>query len=77
MPASPTLQEDRETYVASLTSQTSQVASWMALICSSDDVDFRHCFLESIISKGMHRLLAVQNWKLPYCELQGQRAGHA
>ncbi len=37
---------------------------------SSDDVDFRHCFLESIISKSMHRSLAVLGWKLPYRELQ-------
>jgi hypothetical protein len=70
MPPSPTLQEDRKAYVASLTSQSSQVASWMSLIYSSDDVDFRHCFLESIISKGMHRSLAVLGWKLPYRELQ-------
>jgi hypothetical protein len=70
MPPSPTLQEDRKAYVASLTSQSLQVASWMSLIYSSDDVDFRYCFLESIISKGMHRSLAVLGWKLPYRELQ-------
>lgn len=70
MPPSPTLQEDRKAYVASLTSQSSQVASWMSLIYSCDDVDFRHCFLESIISKGMHRSLADLGWKLPYRELQ-------
>lgn len=69
MPPSPNLLEDRTAYVASLTSQSSQVASWMSLIYSSDDVDFRHCFLESIISKGMHRSLAVLGWKLPYREL--------
>jgi hypothetical protein len=69
MPPSLTLQEDRKAYVASLTSQSSQVASWMSLISSADDVDFRHCFLESIISKGMHRSLAVLGWKLPYREL--------
>jgi hypothetical protein len=70
MPPSLTLQEDRKSYVASLTSQRSQVASWMSLIYSSDDVDFRHCFLESIISKGMHRSLAVLGWKLPHRGLQ-------
>jgi hypothetical protein len=70
MPPSPTLQEDRKAYVASLTSQSSQVASWMSLIYLSDDVDFPHYFLESIISKGMHRSLAVLAWKLPYRELQ-------
>jgi hypothetical protein len=70
MPPSPTLQDDRKAYVASLTSQSSQVASWMLLIYSSNDVDFRHCFLESIISKGMHRSLAALGWELPYHELQ-------
>lgn len=36
----------------------------MALIYTSDDVDFRHCFLESIVSKGMHHELAQLRWKL-------------
>lgn len=69
MPPNPILQEDRKVYIASLTSQSSQVASWMLLIYGSDDVDFRHCFLESIISKGMHRSLAGLGWKLPYHEV--------
>jgi len=66
MPPSPVLQEDRQAYVALLMSQSSQAASWMSLIYSSDNVDFRHCFLESTISKGMHYSLAVLGWKLPY-----------
>ncbi|KAH7308329.1 hypothetical protein BKA65DRAFT_520174 [Rhexocercosporidium sp. MPI-PUGE-AT-0058] len=69
MPLSPTLQKDRKAYVTSLTSQSSQVASWMSLIDLSDNIDFRHCFLESIINKGMYRSLAVLRWKLPYREL--------
>lgn len=66
MPPSPILQEDRKAYVTALTSQSSEVASWMLLIYSSENVDFRHCFLESIFSKGMHHSLASLGWKLPY-----------
>ncbi|KAH8727369.1 hypothetical protein GQ44DRAFT_582229, partial [Phaeosphaeriaceae sp. PMI808] len=69
LPPSLTLQQDRKAYIASLTSHSSQAASWMLLLYSSEDVDFRHCFLESMISKGMHRSLASLRWNLPYREL--------
>ncbi|KAF1817062.1 hypothetical protein P152DRAFT_504466 [Eremomyces bilateralis CBS 781.70] len=65
------LQEDRTVYVASLRSHSSQVASWMSLIQSTEDVDFRDCFLESLISKGMHRSLAGLGWELPNREPRG------
>ena len=67
LPPDVTLQEDRKTYITSLESQssTSQVALWISLIHLSDDVDFRHCYLESLISKGMHFKLARLGWKLP------------
>ncbi|KAF1993222.1 hypothetical protein P154DRAFT_625607 [Amniculicola lignicola CBS 123094] len=65
LPPSPSLQEDRKAYIESLRSHSSQVASWMLIIHSSEDVDFCHCLLESIISKGMHRSLAGLRWKLP------------
>lgn len=42
----------------------------MLLMHSSQDVDFRHCLLESMISKGMHLLLARLGWNLPYGEQQ-------
>lgn len=39
----------------------------MIQVLSSENVDFQHCFLESIISKGMHRRLARNGWRLsPY-----------
>ncbi|KAF2869187.1 hypothetical protein BDV95DRAFT_641971 [Massariosphaeria phaeospora] len=66
LPPSLTLQEDRKAYIASLTSYPSQAASWMLLIQLSEDVDFRHCVLESMISKGMHLSLARLRWNLPY-----------
>ena len=66
LPPSPTLEEDRNAYVASLRSYSSQVASWLLLIQSSEDVDFRHCFLESLVNKGMHYSLAALGWKLPF-----------
>ncbi|KAH8691063.1 hypothetical protein GQ44DRAFT_744738 [Phaeosphaeriaceae sp. PMI808] len=69
LPPGLTLQEYRKAYIASLTSHPSQAVSWMSLLYSSEDVDFRHCFLESMISKGMHRSLASLRWDLPYREL--------
>ncbi|KAF9733862.1 hypothetical protein PMIN03_011819 [Paraphaeosphaeria minitans] len=63
------LQEDRKVYRASLMSNPSQAASWMLHIQSPEDVDFRHWFLESTISKGMHRSLVSLGWKIPYREL--------
>jgi hypothetical protein len=39
----------------------------MIQVLSLENVDFQHCFLESIISKGMHRRLARNGWRLsPY-----------
>lgn len=65
------LQEDRNVYLASLRSHVSEVASWMVLVQSSEDVDFRHCFLESILSKGMHYMLARLGWQLLSCTQNG------
>ena len=70
MPPSTILQEDRKADIASLKSHSSQAAAWMLLIYTSDDVDFRHCFLESIISKGMHHSLALLGWKIPCRDVQ-------
>lgn len=61
------LQKDRETYIASLRSQMSQTVTWMILVLSSENADFHVCFLESIISKGMHQWLARNRWRLPSC----------
>jgi hypothetical protein len=36
----------------------------MIQVLSSENVDFQHCFLESVISKGMHRRLARNGWRL-------------
>ncbi|KAF2274411.1 uncharacterized protein EI97DRAFT_128266 [Westerdykella ornata] len=68
LPPSPILQEDRKAYITSLRSHSSEAAYWMALIQSSPDVDFHHCLLESMRSKGMHHALARLGWRLPYCE---------
>jgi len=67
LPPDVTLQEDRKTYITSLECQssTSQVAFWILVIHSPEDVGFRHCYLESLISKGMHFTLARLGWKLP------------
>ncbi|KIA75514.1 hypothetical protein HK57_00013 [Aspergillus ustus] len=67
---SPALLKDRETYIASVRRQASPVvASMMIPVLSSVKVDFQHFFLESIISKGMHRQLAHNGWRL---SLHGQ-----
>jgi hypothetical protein len=73
LPPSRILQEDRKAYIASLASHSSQAASWMLLIHSAEDVDFRHCLLESMISKGIHRSLASLGWNIPIvCRIQSQ-----
>ena len=41
----------------------------MALVQTSEDADFRNCFMESIISKGAHKWLADQRWELPQWEI--------
>lgn len=64
LPPSPSLPEDRRACITTLS--PSPAASWISIIHSPEDVDFRHFYLESIISKGMHRLLAGLGWKLPY-----------
>ncbi|KZF20524.1 hypothetical protein L228DRAFT_232091 [Xylona heveae TC161] len=65
-PPSQTLQEDRKVYLASLASRSSQAASWMSFIQSAEAVDFRTCFLESLMSKGMHAWLARRGWKISH-----------
>ena len=65
---SSTLLKDRETYIGSVRCQKSPaVASMMIQVLSSENADFQHCFLESIISKGMHRRLARNGWRLSSC----------
>ncbi|KAK8150251.1 hypothetical protein G3M48_003317 [Beauveria asiatica] len=58
---SSTLLKDRETYMASVGCQKSPaVASMMIQVLSSENSDFQHCFLESIISKEY----MPQEWNL-------------
>ncbi|KAL2812410.1 kinase-like domain-containing protein [Aspergillus granulosus] len=65
MSPSSTLLKDRETYITSIRCQTAlAVSSMMIQVLSSENVDFQHCFLESIISKGMHRRLARNGWRV-------------
>lgn len=71
LPPNPVLQKDRESYIASLQAQPSPQVSRMALIQSSENVDFQIYFLDSIVSKGMHRWLASNRWTLPSRELHG------
>jgi hypothetical protein len=48
----------------------------MSLIYSSPDIDFCHCVLESMISKGMHQSLARLRWMLPYSKLLDSSDSH-
>lgn len=74
---SSTLLEDREMYIASVRCQKSlAVASMMIQVLSSENADFQHCFLESIISKGMHRRLARNGWRLSSCGQSSSGKGH-
>lgn len=59
------LEEDRIAYSTSLQEQHSEVAMSLLKLHTAVDVDFRHCFLESLISKGAHYKLARLGWKLP------------
>lgn len=65
MALSTVLQEDRKVYLTSVASQSSQAAASVFLVQSSANVDFQHCFMESMVSKGMHLSLANLGWKLP------------
>lgn len=60
------LQEDRRIFIASLQSVPSTLAKQVSLALSPEDIDFQQCFFESITSKGTHRWLAQQGWKLPW-----------
>ncbi|KAJ0423275.1 kinase-like domain-containing protein [Aspergillus carlsbadensis] len=62
---SSTLRKDREAYVTSIRCRAPlEVSSMMVQVLSSDNTDFRHCSLESIVSKGMHRQLARNGWRV-------------
>ncbi|KAK2805082.1 hypothetical protein FQN50_006327 [Emmonsiellopsis sp. PD_5] len=65
LPPSPALQKDRESYIRYLQGLASQEVSWMVLVQSSTNVDFRIYFLDSVISKGTHQWLASNQWTLP------------
>lgn len=56
----PMLQEDRKVYLAALGS--SEAAQWMRAMQSCEYVDFRHAYLESLVSKGMHKTMADRKW---------------
>jgi hypothetical protein len=66
---SPTVLVDRQSYIASFASLDSQEASYMKLVQTARDVDFRTLYVESLFSKNVHALLAAKGWKLPGCEL--------
>lgn len=71
LPPNSALQEDRNAYAAYVKNHESEVAKWLTLIHSAKDIDFRHFFLESIISKGMHKSLAELSWRLPEKDARG------
>lgn len=48
----------------------------MTLVISSEDAGFHTCFLESIISKGMHQWLARNGWRLPHYRKISNRGGN-
>ncbi|KAL2856127.1 hypothetical protein BJX68DRAFT_279575 [Aspergillus pseudodeflectus] len=66
---SSTLQKDREeTYITPVRCLTPlAVPSMIIQVLSSENVEFQHCFLESIVSKGMHRRLARNGWRVSSC----------
>lgn len=69
LPPSQILEEDRKVYISSRMTQPSSFAGyWKALGQTSENVDFRESYLESLISKGMHRQLANLGWKIPRFE---------
>jgi hypothetical protein len=65
----PSIQRDREAYVASFAAQSSPAASYMRRWQTAGDVDFCTLYIESLFSKGMHLSLARAGWRLPFCGL--------
>ncbi|KAH8745786.1 kinase-like domain-containing protein [Diaporthe sp. PMI_573] len=70
---SPTVLKDRQAYIRSFSSQTSQAALAMLRWQDAKDVDFRTLYLESISSKGAHISMARIGWKPPHCEFLGDK----
>lgn len=64
-----TLLKDRQAYLRSLSSNTSQPALSMLRWQDAKDADFRTLYLESISSKGVHISMVRLGWKLPWCRL--------
>ncbi|GAB0138832.1 hypothetical protein EsDP_00007054 [Epichloe bromicola] len=62
-----TVLKDRQAYIGSFSSQTSQAALFMLRWQDAEDVDFRTLYLDSISSKGVHTSMARVGWKLSYC----------
>ena len=60
---------DRQAYIDSFTSKTSEVALFMRRWQGAKDVDFRTLYLESVSSKGMLAAMVSVGWKLLYCDL--------
>jgi hypothetical protein len=74
---SPTIRKDRQAYIRSFSSETSQAALSMLRWQNAKDVDFRTLYLESISSKGMHISMARIGWRLSYGEFLGDNEEHS
>jgi hypothetical protein len=66
----PLVRSDRETYIKSFADMDSKVAEYMRQFQSAPDVDFRTLYVESLFSKGVHKLLAGKGWKIPGHEVR-------
>ncbi|KAK3938555.1 kinase-like domain-containing protein [Diplogelasinospora grovesii] len=73
LPPDEVMQQDRKTFYDSLKRCCSMAdaVAWMMAIQSAEDVDFRTCYHETIRSKGTHKWLAEQGWKLPHRQQEG------
>ncbi|KAI1733646.1 kinase-like domain-containing protein [Xylaria scruposa] len=65
---SPIILKDRQSYIRSFSSKTSEAALAMLRWQDAKDVDFRTLYLDSISSKGAHISMAQIRWNPPYCE---------
>ncbi|KFY35303.1 hypothetical protein V495_08032, partial [Pseudogymnoascus sp. VKM F-4514 (FW-929)] len=66
----PQVRAEREVYIASFADIDSKAASYMRQVQGARDVDFRTLYVESLFSKGVHKLLAGKGWKIPGHELR-------
>lgn len=65
LPPIPATLADRRAYIEALERSGSEAAPWMLRVCTSDDVDFRHCYLKALTNWDMYQKMCDLGWKLP------------